>query len=394
MRVVLGTHHLIALSGADTYLVTVAAQLQRLGHEVTIHALEQGEMAQRTRAQGLHVAAGPAELPAEADAVLAQDAVTAYELADRLPHAPQVFVCHSDMFGIDRPPQLPDVTAAVVVMSQRVRRHVESLALAPPIVRLHQPIDLRRFSPDGAVRERARRVVAIGNYLTGARRDVLVAACRDLGLELDFFGGGSEPTARPEEEMAGADIVVGKSRVVVEAMACGRAAYVFDFLGADGWVTPDSYEALEADAFLGRAGDEPASAERVREELAAYDPLMGVANRDLALAHHDVAAHAQELVSLLGGLAGEERPAPPPDAPLREMALMARREWLVEAEIHNMRERVVRLEGELAHQLDRADKAEELTRQALDALEEIKRSRRYRLAERLVHPLERLRRRD
>jgi cysteinyl-tRNA synthetase len=87
MRVVLGTHHLIAAGGSDTYLVTVAEHLQRLGHEVTIHALEQGEMADRARGRGLPVAAGERELPEACEAVLSQDAVTAYELAERYPQA-------------------------------------------------------------------------------------------------------------------------------------------------------------------------------------------------------------------------------------------------------------------------------------------------------------------
>jgi hypothetical protein len=392
MRVVLGTHHLIALSGADTYLVTVAEQLQRLGHEVTIHALEQGEMTDRTREHGLHVAAGERELPETCEAVLVQDSVTAYRLAERYPDTPHVFVCHSDMFGIDTPPQLPGVTAAVVVMSDRVRRHVESLGLVPEIVRLHQPIDVQRFSPNGPARERPRRVVAIGNYPADERRSVLDAACRALGLELAMFGG-DEPTDEPEVEMGRADIVVGKSRVVLEAMACGRAAYVFDFLGSDGWVTPERYPALEADAFLGRAGGEPVSAERLREELAAYDVRMGAANRDLVLAHHDAAAHTQELVALFRRLAGEERPAPPAGSPLRELALMARGQWLAEAEVHHLRAKRYELEGELFHQRDRAEKAERTAHEALAALAAVKNSLRYRIAGWLVRPLERLRRR-
>ena len=41
--------------------------------------------------------------------------------------------------------------------------------------------------------------------------------------------------------MADADIVVGYGRSVLEAMAMGRAAYVWDHAGGDGWVTPETY---------------------------------------------------------------------------------------------------------------------------------------------------------
>src|SRR5687767_4923867 len=127
MRLVLGTHHLIAQAGSDTYLVTVAEQLLRLGHDVTVHALEQGPMTDRARERGLTVAGGERELPDAPDAVLAQDQVTALQLAERYPAAPRVFVCHSDVFGIDTPPQVPDVVSAIVTMSDRVARHVEAM---------------------------------------------------------------------------------------------------------------------------------------------------------------------------------------------------------------------------------------------------------------------------
>ena len=36
-------------------------------------------------------------------------------------------------------------------------------------------------------------------------------------------------------------------------MSCGRPAYVYDAFGGDGWVTADTYDAIEADALAGQA---------------------------------------------------------------------------------------------------------------------------------------------
>jgi len=378
MQIVLGTHHLIAFAGADTYLVTVAEQLQRLGHEVVVHALEQGEMAERARSRGLDVPEDERGLPPRCDAVLAQDSVTAYALAERYPQSPQAFVCHSEVFSIDMPPQLPGVTSAAVAMSDRVRRHLESLAHPLPVTRLRQPIDLTRFSPSGSPGPRPRRAAVIGNYLRGQRRDMLLEALADAGIECRRFGGDAPPTREPELTMAQADFVVGKGRVVLEAMACGRPAFVYDWSGSDGWVTPERYPALEADAFAGQAVGEPLQAETLRRELTAYDPAMGVANRDLAAAHHDARRHAQELVDLLRDLAPSA--GAPPDA-ARSLAAAARRQWQAEAAAHALR---VQLAAE-------REAAEAQVREALHAVEEIKTSRRYRLGAALTRPLDRLR---
>lgn len=411
MEIVLGTHHLIAFGGSDTYLVTVAEQLQRLGHEVSVHALEQGAMADHVRERGIRVAREAHELPDRCDALLVSDNVTALDLADRYPQTPLVFVAHSDIYALDAPPPVPDVTQAVVVMSDRVERHVAALAVELPIVRLHQPIDTTRFSPGGPLRAQAPRVAVVGNYVRGARRELLLEALDELGLEVTQFGKDSTTTSAPEVEMNEVDIVIGKSRVIVEAMACGRAAYLCDFLGTDGWVTPQSYASLEADAFLGQAGEEPTSADRLRAELGAYAPEMGLANRDLALHHHRVEDHVRGLLDLFGELAPAARRE---RDSYRDLALLSRQSWLNHAFAHHLLGQVEDLRADLevanarlaaAHEETamwarqredehrRADGLEGQLRDAYHALDLIRNSLQYRLGAALARPSKAARRR-
>src|SRR5205807_431853 len=137
--------------------------------------------------------------------------------------APQVQGVHS-VYQLQSPPHLPGLTAAAIVCSETVARRVRALASPPPLVRLRQPIDLARFSPRGAARRRARRVLALGNYLYGERLRMLGDACDDLGLELVQLGSRwTRQVPDVSVEIADADIVVGKARALLEGMACGRA---------------------------------------------------------------------------------------------------------------------------------------------------------------------------
>ena len=120
-----------------------------------------------------------------------------------------------------------------------------------------------------------------------------------------FVGANANGAApAPENELNSADIVIGKGRAIVEAMACGRAAYVYDQNGGDGWITPETYESPRGGQLRGAV-----DARRGRRragcgaDLGAYRPEMGTANRDLAVLHHSVARHAHELVELFRGLA-------------------------------------------------------------------------------------------
>lgn len=373
MRIVLGYRTLSSFAGSETYLLTVAEQLQSLGHEVWCFAHELGQVAEVAKERGIRVAS-PDELPGACDAVLAQDGAMAYELAERYPAATRVFVAHSTEFLGQAPPQLPDVCDAVVAMNDRVGRYLDGMATRPELVRLRQPVDLVRFSRWSQVRERPRRVLGFGNEHGGPRWRVVEDVCAELGLEVELVGRHGRVSAAPERDIAGADVVIGIGRCVLEAMACGKAAYVNGVVGGDGWVTPETYPALEADGFSGRAFDAQVDAARLRADLADWRPELGQRGKELAWLHHDATQHAVALVELWQRLGARSRTAPSGG---EELARLVR----VQAQAEN---RVI------AHSADSADqrrRAKELEAELLA----LKATRRWRLAGALAAPLERLR---
>jgi hypothetical protein len=150
---------------------------------------------------------------------------------------------------------------------------------------------------------------------------LLEETCGELGLELLRVGMSGTPMVSPEAAMADADVVIGYGRSVLEGMAMGCAAYVWDHGGGDGWVTPETYPALEADGFRGAATETVIDADGLRDDLAEYRPELGDFGYELVRRHHSAAKHAEELVGLLDG-AGSPAPA---DA-LETMGLLVRAE--------------------------------------------------------------------
>ena len=372
MRLVLATHRL-GRGGSESYLLTVAAELQRLGHVVTLNAIEGGPSSERAAALGIATHLGD-ELPdATPDAALVQDAGRSFALSGRYPAAPQIFVAHSELFDAQLPPQVSELTAAVVVMSERIERRVRSLASPPPIIRLRQPVDTERFVARETIRDRPRRAVALSNYLRGSRLALLRRAWEPAGVEIVAAGDEASPTDEPELLIADADIVVGKGRALLEGMACGRAAYLFDMAGCDGWVTPASYPALEEDGFAGQATGRAARPETLRADLAEYRPEMGAANRDLATAHHGARRHTERLVELLT----KATPAGPATACLDELERVTRAQW--------------RLEDRAAGLARESDRLHKRILELEDEAEQLKATRRYRAATRLARPIDRLR---
>jgi hypothetical protein len=311
----------LRLGGTETYSVTVAEQLERLGHTVTLHSTEaSAEGRELAASRELPVVLGEAEVPDDIDAVLVQDAATAYEFAGRRPGLRQVCAIHG-LATYEHPPSRLDPPPPVVVFNDRVGGHASALAWRPTVVRMHQPIDLERFKPRGGTRSRPRTVLTLSNYLKGERLEMLERVCGELGLELVRLGALGKPTLDPAEAMANADIVVGYGRTVLEGMAMGCAAYVWDYAGGDGWVTPETYPALESDGFSGAVYETVIDADRLRTDFAAYSPEVGTLGLDIVRSNHSAISHAEKLAGLLGGA-----DAPGPEDGFETLARLVRLE--------------------------------------------------------------------
>ena len=341
MHIVAATDSLVVPGGSETYLLAVAEQLVRFGHRVTVHAQRIGPISEQAEALGIAVV-GEGELPDTADALLVQDVAMAYAMAERWPALPQVFVAHSPLFDFQLPPVIQVPGSVTVVLNQRMEVLLRSVAADLEVVRLRQPIDPHRMAPRGGPAERPRRALLLGNYLHGDARDGLVRAWVDAGLEVLQAGLLAEPTWDPIATIAEADIVVGKGRAVLEAMSCGRPAFVYDAFGGDGWVTGESYPRLEADGFAGQAEPEVMDAVGLRAALAAYDPGMGRVNRELVLKHHSVRRHTGALLDLMTSRVPAAQKS---HMWGEELARVSRLRWHAEAESVALRRQVDELSG-------------------------------------------------
>jgi hypothetical protein len=353
VRFVLGNRLMAHAGGTETHLVTIGDQLLRLGHEVVIYSPELGPFADYARRRGLEVLDQPRELPDECDVVFAQDGLVVYDLAKRYPRAVTAFRICGDIFDFQSPPQVDGIVDLVVVLSDRYARLAQACAVEAPILRLRVPVDVDRLTPVGAIRERPRRAVILGNYPD--RIQTVKEAWEPRGIEIGQIGGAQQRYDLAAA-LENADIVVAKSRAALDAMACGRAVYVLDTFGGDGWVTPDAYAAMEADHFAGQSTDRVIGTAELQRDLADYDQEMGTTNRDLVIQHHRARDHVIELLAALAARPAQERPA----APLRELSRLTALQWSWERFARESRHERVALSEQ-----DRAE-AERLRAEALD----------------------------
>ncbi len=330
------TDSLAVPGGSETYLVTVVEHLIRLGHEVTVLAVHVGPISELVVAAGARVVLED-ELPEWADALLVQDVGMAYTLAERWSYQPQVVVVHSPLFDIQLPPLVPVSGSVAVVLNDRVGQRVAAMAGDIDIVRLRQPIDNVRLFPRSAPRPRPERALLLGNYLGGEARNAITHAWEGMGVEVVQVGLLARESLDPASEIAEADIVVGKGRALLDGMACGRPAFLYDAFGSDGWVTGETYPRMEADGFAGQSDPTVMDAAALRRALDDYDPDMGRVNRELVLKHHQDRKHAEALVGLMQTRMPSAARGPGAG---QELARLSRLRWRAEAEAVSLRRQI------------------------------------------------------
>ena len=362
-------------------------------------------MAELARERALQVTATPEELPDDADGVITGvHRGLALELAARYPQAARLFVVHSSE-DIHLPPPTPGATAATVVLNDLHEARARACVGVGEVVRLRQPVDLRRFSPRGAHRERPRDILLLGNYHSGPaeRAQTLREAWADAGLRWREVGGEAQTLDVPAA-IAEADVVVGYGCPMLEAMACGRPAFVHDQAGSEGWITPVSYARMDAGGFAVVGVRLPPDTEQLRADLGAYRPEWGRAGQDIARLHHDARDHAAALVALIERLGPGETVAEP--SAMRALAQLAESQLRAELRAEHYRveskqwfslyhgsleERAREREAwaaERARLEDASADVQVAAVQLAERLEAVRRTRSYRLAHALAKPLE------
>ncbi|MGK2877362.1 MAG: hypothetical protein ACSLFF_02110, partial [Solirubrobacterales bacterium] len=389
MRVVHATHSLDGSTGVQTYLITVADEMQRTGHEIWLHSRELGSAADYAETLGLRVVGDAKDLPADLDAAIVHSNVASNELAAVRPDLPQVFIAHGSYFDMFLPPQLDGAVASVVTLWGGAALRMRGLATNVPVVTLTQPVDRTRFRDRAPIGAKARRALILSNYVDGERRERIERACELAGLDWQHIGAtGEGQQARAEDAINKVDVVIGKGRVVVEAMACGRAAYLYDMWGCDGWCNPAAYDDFAYAGFSGSATPRDPSAEQIAADLDGYSSDLGAWGVNTVALHHRLDAHAARLIELAAGAGGDGARGGGTRDQAEELARLSRQSWRHEGQAHvhseHLKQQSQRIDA-LEHDLDVSRRESQALVRELDA---IRGSKSWRL----TAPLRRIRR--
>jgi Glycosyltransferase Family 4 len=275
LRVLITNGSLVARSGTEMVVRDLAWGLYRRGHTPVVYSPHLGPVADELRAGTIAVADDLRNIGSAPDVIHGHHHPETVAALLHFPDVPALFTCHSRLHLRDAPPRSGRIYRYVAVDDTCRERLIDEHGIPPERTAvLRNAVDLQRFRPRSPLPPRPGRALVFSHYasehtfLPAVRR-----ACEQVGLPLDVVGLSAGNTCeRPGQILGHYDLVFGKARCALEAIAVGTAVILCDCAGVGGMVTAAEVERLRSLNFGLRALREPVTVEVLLREIARYNP--------------------------------------------------------------------------------------------------------------------------
>ena len=262
-------------AGSELWVRDVCRALVGRGHRPVAFSLALGAVAGELRAATVPVVSDLDKVSFTPDLIHGHHHLETLIAALHFPGVPIVHFCHGFLPWEEAPLHHPSIARYVAVDATCIDRLTAEEGIAPGrIERLLNFVDLQRFAPRSPLPPRPKRALVLSNQAeAGGYVELIRQACQQSGIELEVAGlRCGRVIARPEELLAGVDLVFAKARTALEAMAVGCAVVLSDIFGCGPLVTLRGFDEMRSCNFGIRLLREPHSVDWYRSQIAAYDP--------------------------------------------------------------------------------------------------------------------------
>ncbi|GEN35148.1 glycosyltransferase [Aneurinibacillus danicus] len=299
MKILLTVNDLQSYSGTGTYTYTLAKSLLLKGHEVFCFSTKLGKLAKKLLEIGAFVTDKIDEIPYDLDIIHAQHRMEAIIAYTRFYNKPMVYVCHGVLPWQEQPLFLPNIYRYVAISEEIKESLISRYDIDPSKIEIiRNGIELERFTSVKLINKAPEKILLLSNRFTDEVINTISSACKKLDLDLEVIGQSEKVEWQVEKKINDADIVVSLGRGILEAMACQRVAFVYDYNGGDGIVTPFNYTELRKKNFSGRTNSIKYDEYSFIEELQNYSSEITKENLAIIQKYHDINVISEELLCL------------------------------------------------------------------------------------------------
>lgn len=278
MKILLSNHGLNQYGGSETWVYTM---FRRLSYTHEVHVYTPGR-------NSIFPEMPPYDPAASYDLGILNHLMCLRFLRDKNIKK-IIYTSHGVIPGAEKPGEGADVYVSV---SEEVQTVLAAKGFDSVVIR--NPIDTERFKAAKPSKNVLRNVAYISN---NPQSKVPLIKRSVAGLKFETAGRSTQQRdVRPMLNRA--DLVIGLGRTAYEAMSMGRNVVVFDYKGADGFVTPKTILDYRLSNCSGRHGGFNWDEAKLREAVDLYDPLLGPALREYIIDNNNVDTIVEQYLSL------------------------------------------------------------------------------------------------
>lgn len=276
MRVLITNIWLVDWGGTEVYVRDLAIALHQRGIQVEVYSPELGAVAGEIRDAGIHVAGSITELQGVPDIIHAHHTQPALDVLTAFPDTPAIYVLHARNCAVDIPPKHTRILRYLASDYNTL----EQLLTEENIPERHTEVflnwvDTDRFRLRKRWADKPAKALVFSNYATKDNYFLHIQeACRIAGLPLDCKGRGvGDPVGKPENILGDYDIVFGKAKAAIEALATGAMVIPCDFRGLGEAVDSHNFAHIRKYNFGMKILNRPIEARLLVEEIRKYNPV-------------------------------------------------------------------------------------------------------------------------
>lgn len=258
--------------GGVRYARDLALALLRHGWLPIVYTKRPGAAGEELRRATIPVTTDLSTISVPPDVIHGHHHLETLTALAHFPRVPALFVCHDGLTWHSVPPRLRRIGAYVAVDRNCRDRMTHEYGISDVRI-LANPIDLATFRRRGPLPPKPRRALLFSNSAAENTFGAPIrAACERRGITLDLAGVHSGNVIEAEKVLPEYDLVFGKARCALEAMAVGAAVIACDARGLAGLVTAERFDAYRQLNFGARILQRPITTEEVLAEIDRYDP--------------------------------------------------------------------------------------------------------------------------
>lgn len=326
MRILLGNNTLSILAGSETWTVTLARHLKKLGHDVTCYSPRLGFVSDTLESEGITcVGSLPAsgirpfsivlepDFDARFDVIIANHHDIVTELRARFPDTMIVSTIHGVQHLMDGPrgekvpaPEHPAIGKAdvFVSVSEEIQAKLMSDYQQDSLI-VRNFFDIPYFKTKRvATPGKPKAILFNTNYATKDDQEtkIMAAVARHFGARLLAVGANFVAAKDIRVALEDADVVVGMGRSALEGACAERLVIVHGRWGTGGALNAGNLPKLRACNFSGRdSGGDFFTVERLIQEIEDnYNPETIAWGHEHVLREHNVELAAQQYMAFAG----------------------------------------------------------------------------------------------